>query len=229
MTKQLYPIHLFDRGWISSGDKNQTYGLLPYSRPLEFARPTPDFVWLDSVSPALAKVIDETSTLFAEENELKSWPAISKEINQRKLQLPNTFALLIESPKLQKKIPTCTACFLSLSEELIPVPGVSDHFLLRFLNDSQSCFLWYLFLSAHHAPYVVASPYFFDPDIFKAMEYEDVTRDELVSKSYLCAETFLEFIFRFWLENTVWYAECKKLELSDMQQAYKSSGYANRF
>ncbi len=202
-------MHLFKRGWIASGHGDSTYGLIPYIVPNGLTNPSPDFAWLDGVSPAMEKVIRENSTLFSTYNELQSWPAISKQIQERNLLLPATFTCLIESPELQRKIPTCTDCFLSLSEALIPLPGADDHFLLRFLNDSQSCVMWYLCLSPQREPWVIASPYFFETDIFAAMEYQDVNADMLVAESYLCAETFLEFIHRFWQENVLWFSEHK--------------------
>src|SRR5262249_27457680 len=95
-------------------------------------------------------------------------------------------------------------------------------FLLRFLKDSQSCVMWYLHLRSDAAPAVVASDYFFEPDIFEAMEYEEVSYEDTFRQALTCASTFTEFLYRFWVENTLWYSLHEGLPLTPLQEEYQT-------
>ena len=69
-------------------------------------------------------------------------------------------------------------------------------------------------------PCVLTSGFFFDPDIFNEMEYEDIKYEDLVNHAVLCADTFTEFLWRFWIENTIWYSRHSGLQLTPIQDAY---------
>ncbi len=61
--------------------------------------------------------------------------------------------------------------------------------------------MWYLCIGPKESTAVIASYYFFEPDYFDAMEYEDIEHEDLVSKAFFCAGTFTEFLYRFWVEG----------------------------
>jgi len=82
--------------------------------------------------------------------------------------------------------------------------------------------MWYLCLGRDGEASVVASHYFFEPEIFEVMEYEDVKREDLFQEALLCADTFTEFLYRFWVENTIWYSMHEHLPFTRIQQEYKS-------
>ena len=37
----------------------------------------------------------------------------------------------------------------------------------------------------------------------------------------ICADSFEEFVYRFWLENSIWYALVEERKLTDTQEAYR--------
>ncbi len=126
--------------------------------------------------------------------------ALAGQARQLGLTLPPAFVELMGSSELQDRIPSCTACYFKLSERIIPCPASEQGYILRFLNDQQDVLLWYLYLTPGDAR-VIVSPYELDD----GEELTDVGRSNVLSQSVVCAPTFDEFIYRFWLENTIWF------------------------
>jgi hypothetical protein len=83
--------------------------------------------------------------------------------------------------------------------------------LVHFLSDSQFCAHWYLHvLSTGHAAVLVSEdPYCFLVENADWIE-NPACRSEQVDIAALdfrlCATSFSEFLFRFWIENEIWYA-----------------------
>ena len=50
------------------------------------------------------------------------------------LTLPESFVRLMSSPELQDRIPSCTACFFKLSDDIMPCPGSDGGYIVRFYN-----------------------------------------------------------------------------------------------
>ncbi len=229
--------NLFPRAWKTAGHCDilwnttfGTYHTVPFEYLPKLGSATDDFAWLDDVNEELRAIIATTSTLGSDCNEIANLETVIARIKKSGLKLPDPFLRFMKDSSLQRKVPSCTACYLSLSENAIPVPGSENHFLLRFLNDSQSCVLWYLLMGQDGTARVVQSHYFFDREIFDGMEYavESETEDLLVKyedsfkEAFICADTFTEFLYRFWIENTVWYSAHKHLKLTPLQEEYLS-------
>jgi hypothetical protein len=215
------------RAWMTAGGSELwncrgTYCTIPYEYLPRLNRATNDLAWLDDVSPQLRQVIDSTSTLDSSDNEIGSLESILAQARGLALPVPESFVRFLRTPELQEKVPTCTACFMALSDELVAVPAAPGSYLLRFLNDSQSCVMWYLRLGGTAEPEVLASDYFLEPDIFQAMEYENVRYEDAFHEALTCADTFVEFLYRFWIENTIWYSLQKRLSLTPRQEEYRN-------
>jgi hypothetical protein len=88
---------------------------------------------------------------------------------------------------------------------MAPCPGTKENYIIRFLNDSQGCILWYLYLTPQGNHYVLASPLWLDmlhePDYFDP----SLTEEQILKSISICALSFEEFLYRFWLENVLWY------------------------
>jgi len=218
---------MFRRGWITAGQSklwncHGTYCTVPYEALPRVGGATDDLGWLDQVSPELRRIVQGTSTLNSSDNQIANLESVVAKAQDLNLDLPHPFLRFMRDAGLQDKVPTCTACFLALSEDLIPVVGAEGHYLLRFVNDSQSCVMWYLCLGREGEAGVVASDYFLEPEIFEAMEYEGVKREDLFPNAFLCADTFTEFLYRFWVENTNWYSLRERLPLTPLQDEYRN-------
>ncbi len=214
------------RAWITAGHSelwgcDSTYCTVPYSILPSVDEASDDMRWLDNVSPKLKRVIENTCTLDSGDNEIGNTEEVFAAVQRHGLNLPESFTRFLREPALQQKVPTCTDCILELSEEPIRVNESDGDFLLRFMNDSQSCVLWYLYMTRGEESRVLASFYFLERDIFDAMEYEDIRHSQLLDEACICAGSFTEFIYRFWVENTIWYSLHKGIPMTATQEAYR--------
>jgi hypothetical protein len=163
--------------------------------------------------------------LDSEDNNLQSLAAIERDLKSLGFRLSEDFLTFIRHANIHGRIPTCTACYLELSEAVAPLPGFPGSYAVRFMNDSQCCVLWYLLFQASGPVRVLANPYFIERDIFDAMEYfadDDTPLDyaDAIENACICGESFGEFICRFGIENMIWYATHEQYSLSPIEQAY---------
>lgn len=111
----------------------------------------------------------------------------------------------LDSPDLQGAIRSCTGCYHELGESLVNIVGTDDA-LLHILSDQQWTKHWLVYCSAGpHRGVVLAAdlPYGFDT----TDEYEAPVPTPLAvtmpSDLTLVADSFEEFLKRFYLENEI--------------------------
>jgi len=122
------------------------------------------------------------------------------------LPLPEAFLRLMGSPQLQDRIPSCTACTFDLSAHITPCIGDTPGYIIRFLRDQQDVLLWYLYLTPHAEECVLVSPYeFADAADANPNAIPEDERQAVIANTCICAPTFEAFVYRFWLENTLWF------------------------
>src|SRR5262245_17671283 len=123
---------MFARIWVTAVGElwncQGTYCGVPYEDLPRLIQVTDDFRWLDSVSPELRRVIAATSTLNSSENQIQNLEDLAAKAKRLALELPESFLRFMGEPLLQGKVPTCTACFLALSGDLLPIPGAERRF-----------------------------------------------------------------------------------------------------
>jgi hypothetical protein len=110
--------------------------------------------------------------------------------------LPPSFVSFMARPEWRAAIPSCTACYWSLSAA-VPSPVGDGAHLVRFLNDQQDVLFWWLYLRPDGGHQVVCGniPY----DSYQASAEQ--ARADLVT----VAPGFEEFVYRFWVENLAWF------------------------
>ncbi len=135
------------------------------------------------------------------------------ESSQRlRIALPDPFRRFMASPDLLKRFPSCTDAFFALSD-LVPYTGPGGGYLVRFLNARQGQIAWYLYLNelGEHCV-LVGFPLLdvlHDPQSLAYVkegitEYEQsMVREGRAAR--ICAYSFEAFLYRFWIENTIWY------------------------
>jgi hypothetical protein len=194
-----------------------TYGLIPFEGlpALDSSSQNGGFSWLPERPP------DDCPLQFEqfERNVGKTLEKLTRDAAAMDVQLPESFLTFMSDPDIHSRVPTNTACYLDLSNRLIEIDGRSDAKLLRFMNDQQCVLLWYLYLQVGSPVSVVfADPQWSD-------EAPGDTLDDVITPTNLtvCAESFEEFIFRFWIENAIWFALYEKRELSEPQEAYRQA------
>ena len=219
------PEESIKRAWITSGNGDLwqtagTYSTVAYQRLPFLPSLAPPFRWLSELPPRAYGC-----TLDSNDNRLADFSYVEAALNALGFSLPNEFRTFITRPDLQARIPSCTACYLELSEAVTPLPGYPDSYVVRFLNDSQACVLWYLLSQPSISVRVLATSCFIERDIFDAMEYEKAVDEPLhyeavLEDACICAESFGEFLCRFCLENTIWFASQDHLPLAPCELTY---------
>lgn len=211
------------RTWFTSGHGalwgcDSTYCSVPYELLPDVSDVSADFAWLDDFPDDFWGY----STLASDDNNIGHFDQVVDLAHDHHLTLPAEFVRFMSNHALQAKVPTCTACYLELSNALISLPWDEPSYAIRFMNDSQCCVLWYLILKRDMPAKVVASPYFFDREIFDAMNDEEEPMDyrDVFANAFVCAQSFLEFIYRFWVENAIWFSQRDNRQLSRRESDY---------
>lgn len=185
-----------------------TYQLYPYDSLPPLPEPDESLSWL----APLSDTIDGQMAIHRNPAEARgALDVITAEARGLGLTLPAAFIHLMASPALQDRIPSCTACFFSLDDHLIRCPGSDGAYIAAFLRDQQDCVLWYLYLTPDGAHRVLAFPGDIAIDLDEVGAGQQVTVADIASAIRVCAPSFASFIYRFWLENTIWF----KLHSSD--------------
>lgn len=144
------------------------------------------------------------------------------------LTLPESFVRLMSSPELQDRIPSCTACYFKLSDDILPCPGSDGGYIVCFYNDQQDVLLWYLYLTPQGAHYVLVTPIELEEMATDTLSDED--RQSIQQNTWVCAPSFVSFIYRWWLENSIWFKVSESDDedkLTDDERAYLAHYRAN--
>lgn len=160
------------------------------------------------------------------------------------LELPPGFEEFVTVVDLHQKVPTCTDCYLDLSEDVLAVPARPGEHLVRFLEDSQACVMWYLWFGPGMSePAVVAAPGYYDRKLFDKVAAERAAceddtpgeprkpaavYEDLLAMTWRCSGSFAEFIERFRIENTLWNSITYELPIGDVEAGYLASLQAAR-
>lgn len=217
-------MNTFAKQWIAVGNRElwqheqwATYISLGFERLPELPTMDDSLSWLANRKPRL----DENGELLGlglENQEQLS--SLLIESHSLSLALPESFISFMQQPKLQQRVPSCTACFLELSEHFIPLKQTNTY-ALRFMNDQQSCVMWYLYFEEGKCAGVIASAYFLEPDFFQEMYGEDdISYEDVQDELMYCADSFTSFLYRFYFENELWFAIQHDETLNKEQQLY---------
>lgn len=170
---------------------------------------------LSWLTPLDAHVRDEMEPHFADEESRDQLAArFDKTVEEARaggFRAPAAFLKLMRSRELRRRAPSCSACYFDAPDCLVETGdgGV----LWRFLNDQQWCMLWYLYLGKDGGEAVVASWRALDvseDETGEEEEEEEVDVPDLGPGDpgiWVCAQDFETFLFRFWLENNVWFVK----------------------
>jgi hypothetical protein len=118
---------------------------------------------------------------------------------------------------LRYRVPTVTGCYYRWPDRFAESPKGEGGYLLSFECDSQDCLVWYLYLNRAASDHcVVVSWDFLGFD--KGAEPQFPEEPENV---FFCAPSFESFVYRSWIENSIWFAlEKDKRPLTPEERAY---------
>jgi hypothetical protein len=206
------------RGWISIA----VPGTMPLAKPRTYVRYRDDQVpalpaHLGSWDWLRAAPVQPDSTLS------RAQPQAVRDLTPKALAelpisqaLPADFAGFVTDPGLRTHLRSATWCHFDLGHRLQRVP---DGHLLHLISDSQWVMHWMLYLGDGGASTVVATrrPVGFDLDEDEEAAYWEQEGWEYVR----CAGTFREFIWRWWMDNEIFYrVKIDRLKPSRYQQDY---------
>ncbi len=133
--------------------------------------------------------------------------------------IPSPFLTFLHSVELHQRIRSCTDCYLEVADFAIRTIGEPQGYLIHFLSDSQMVLHWYLYVDAVGGQFIVVSgnAYGFRDHEWSTIEGVDLAKED----AWYCSPTFVEFIYRFWIENEIWVGlKVDKRPLTPMEQAY---------
>jgi len=171
---------------------------------------TADYSWLSSspvhTGSSLARPYRYAS------RDLADWGDLAE--HAAGVQMPAEFLRVVGDPMLRQHLRSATDCYFDLGVHVVEVPG--GGWLVHFLSDSQWVRHWLLLAGADEQA-VVTTCY---PTGFELTpEDHEVYPGKPVYE--ICADTFLEFFWRFWIENEIWFAlACKDHRLTRGEQDY---------
>lgn len=209
----------FSTGWASielqgyrEHPEPATYSLFDYKSlpPVPTELFNGDFDWLSAPrrQPAESSQADYDS-------ELDLISSLASEIG---FELPESFVTFMGSRELQSRIRSCTDCHFKLLDCIVEYPSGTNNYLIPFLFDSQGMLYWYLYVTQDSKHCVVVSD-----ELLGLRSENDQNEDSYEEEGMLffCAPTFEEFLYRFWIENEIWFAlSYEKTKLTKEQQAY---------
>jgi hypothetical protein len=204
------------KGWIFSNiegvreeDEFSTYCLFDYDLlPPIRVDLDDEFNWLKNQPEYLNK----EDWTFDFDNQLIK---LIEEAKSKELLIPKSFINFLRKENLIRSIRSNTDCYFELGDFIEEIPNTGLHFI-HFLSDSQYCGFWYLCLDKEGNHKVVTSGNLYGHKGEVYEEFRDVD-DEI---GYLCASSFSEFIYRFWVENEIWYKIYLKEKLNQVEQDY---------
>lgn len=222
---------IFQPGWVMSGIPNLrpskgTYTHIDYYSLPELPEIVPQLTWLIPLHPMIDK---EMHDYRPDEEDRKTYrkrrEVIIAEARSKKLALPDTFVQLMGSFELQDRIPSCTACYFDLPEKVIESPFRAGDHIIRFLNDQQVCVCWYLYLPADESPFVISSSGDGSAPFLDSIDFKKNPGLVALAQKYtaIAAKSFDEFLYRFWIENCIWFHLYLKLPLTPCQLEYVRS------
>lgn len=201
----------FPPGWLSFGLEgyrscDSTYCWFPYESLPPLAPQTfpGDFRWLSPLEPFL---ISELEPYQQEERALipENIKKLTASAHDQGIVLPEPFVAFMSNLEWQERIPSCTACYFELRDQIMPCPVNQGHCAVRFLNDQQSVCTWYLYLAPDGGHNIIVSGSDFDLYATQPQEFPEEEKLEAIQNTFVCAGSFEEFLYRFWLENHLWF------------------------
>jgi hypothetical protein len=124
------------------------------------------------------------------------------------LHPPAAFRRFIADAEPRRHIRSATACYLDLGHFAVVMEDGGT--LVHFLSDQQWVLHWLMYSGADGSEAVVVSsaPLGFDDGETRPLRQLD--RQQAVALVAVCSDSFEEFIYRFWIENELWFRLAKE-------------------
>jgi hypothetical protein len=178
--------------------------------------------WLQPLHPKISEAMEPYRPAIAERNGYdRRANALLAQAEVIGLILPEPFKELVQSRELQDRFPSATACYFDLPDLIKPSPFESKSHIVRFLNDQQTCVNWYISIPVQGQPIVLGS-YSLEDAVF--LEELNLTNGQAAALAFgqtrIVAHTLAEFLFRYWIENCIYFKLVHRLDLTSVETDY---------
>ena len=140
-------------------------------------------------------------------------------LGRSKIALPPSFREFITDPEPRRRVRSATFCYLDLGQFVVEVEGGGA--MIHFLSDQQWILHWLLYTGDDASEAVVVSE---TPLGFEADEQRFARFDPATETATVCAESFSEFLYRFWIDNEIFFRTARSADdeppLTDEQRRY---------
>jgi len=182
-----------------------------------------DFSWLTRYSEVYAD-----QGLYQLEEWVPSPDSVLQIAEAKRVKLPVAFSLFMSSSDLQSRVRSCTACYLDPGQRAVETTEPLSGHLIHFLSDSQSCAHWYLHVLQTGESAVLQSEdlYCYTIENSEWIENPACRMDRINIEGlnfHFCSPSFSEFLFRFWIENEIWFSVSRdktKSALKEIERQY---------
>lgn len=168
--------------------------LPPIRRPLDA-----DLRWLLE-QPRVARSLGDVDPGDAVPERRAGAAELDALLGGRKIALPPSFNAFITDPDPRTRVRSATSCYLDLGQFAVDVEGGGA--MLHFLSDQQWILHWLLYVGDDGSEAVVVSE---SPLGFEADERRFARFDPATEPATVCAETFSEFLYRYWIDNEIYF------------------------
>jgi uncharacterized protein (TIGR02996 family) len=212
----------FEFAWWGTGigparESNATYERFQYhdQPPLPVETFDGTFAWLRESQPRSSYSVGPM------------WRTYCAETRKQGYFVPEEFERLLSDKDLPARIKSCTDNYFlrppdPTAEHSTPSAEWEDGLFVTFYADSQYCVLWGILLPrepGRYAPVLAGPPEALFPGIWGDAE----DQSHIFGKPVLAASQFEQFLFRWWIENEIWYATVRqesRRPLTPVEQAY---------
>lgn len=133
---------------------------------------------------------------------------LEKELNDYSISLPNEIKIFFTTKTINSRIRSTTDNYFELSDYVEVIKDVETFYLIHFMSDSQYCLLWYICFDQKGNHFIGASTNLYGHEKNNNLyddEGEEESCDFKPKIGYYCAENFLEFIYRYNIEQRIWF------------------------
>jgi hypothetical protein len=131
--------------------------------------------------------------------------------------VPDDLSRFLEDGELRQRLRSATDSYFDLGDTTVAVDGGR---LVHLISDSQWVFHWLLYLGEDGSSAVVGTEFPAGFDL-NADEYEEADWLDEDRRYILVADSFAEFVWRWWMDNEIFYrAAVEKASLTAEQEAY---------
>jgi hypothetical protein len=194
---------------------DSTYCLFEYDSlpPLDESVLQGDFRWLTPPTAATEKQMQPHQPRQSAQQ-----VAMLAQLQQleQALVLPPAFRLFMSRTDWQDAMPSCTANYFLLPDEPVTNPFGGKSHWVNFFNDQQEVLQWYLYLAPTGEHSVMVTAF----DLARDQELLRYDPARYRAQVWFCAPSFEAFLYRYWLENTIWFGLDEGSTLSAAQQSY---------